>query len=34
MFFLLCANCHNIKSRMFDWLGKKRVAEAEIDSNR
>jgi hypothetical protein len=25
VFFLLCANCHNIKSRLFDWLGEKRV---------
>ena len=25
VFFLLCANCHNIKSRMFDWLGTKRA---------
>lgn len=24
VFFVLCANCHNIKSRQFDWLGKKR----------
>lgn len=24
VFFLLCANCHAIKSRIFDWLGKKR----------
>jgi len=21
-FFLLCANCHHIKGRMFDWTGK------------
>lgn len=25
IFFLLCANCHSIKSRLFDWLGTKRV---------
>lgn len=24
VFLVLCANCHNIKSRQFDWLGKKR----------
>jgi hypothetical protein len=26
VFLLLCANCHNIKSRQFDWLGKSRSA--------
>lgn len=24
VFLVLCANCHNIKSRQFDWLGTKR----------
>lgn len=27
VFFVLCANCHNIKSRRFDWLGKRRPAK-------
>lgn len=27
VFLVLCANCHNIKSRQFDWLGKKRPAK-------
>ena len=26
IFFLWCANCHALKSRMFDWLGTKRAA--------
>lgn len=25
-FFVLCANCHQLKSRLFDWTGKKRNA--------
>jgi hypothetical protein len=28
VFLLLCANCHNIKSREFDWLGKKRLTDS------
>ncbi len=24
-FFVFCANCHQMKSRLFDWTGKKRV---------
>lgn len=27
-FFVLCANCHQLKSRLFDWTGKKRPARA------
>ena len=23
-FFVLCANCHQLKSRIFDWTGRKR----------
>jgi hypothetical protein len=26
VFLLLCANCHSIKSRKFDWLGTARVS--------
>jgi hypothetical protein len=29
IFFLLCANCHNLKSRLFDWLGEKRTAAVD-----
>ena len=25
-FFVFCANCHQLKSRLFDWTGKKRIA--------
>ena len=25
-FLVLCADCHQIKSRIFDWTGKKREA--------
>jgi len=29
VFLVLCANCHNIKSRRFDWLGNKRPANRD-----
>lgn len=30
-FLVLCANCHNIKSRLFDWLGTKRESEDALN---
>jgi hypothetical protein len=30
VFLVLCANCHNIKSRKFDWLGKKRTTRHKL----
>lgn len=27
LFLVLCANCHNIKSRLFDWTGTKKVLD-------
>lgn len=27
VFFVLCANCHNIKSRLFDWSGAKKFVD-------
>lgn len=26
-FFVLCANCHQLKSRLFDWSGRKRTSQ-------
>lgn len=31
VFLLLCSNCHNIKSRQFDWLGKSRIEHTESE---
>lgn len=33
VFFVLCANCHNIKSRLFDWHGKKRADNDAYSKN-
>ena len=31
-FFMFCADCHQIKSRLFDWTGKKREAIEAVES--
>ena len=28
-FFVLCANCHQLKSRLFDWTGKRKANKAQ-----
>ncbi len=30
-FFMFCADCHQIKSRLFDWTGKKREVIEEVE---
>ncbi|MDP1586403.1 MAG: HNH endonuclease signature motif containing protein [Prosthecobacter sp.] len=30
-FFVLCANCHQLKSRLFDWTGKKKAGVVTLD---
>jgi len=31
-FFMFCADCHQIKSRLFDWTGKKREVIEAVES--
>jgi len=31
-FFMFCADCHQIKSRLFDWTGKKRDEIEAVES--
>jgi hypothetical protein len=31
-FFMFCADCHQIKSRLFDWTGQKKPVIAAVES--